>query len=196
MRRWSLIVVLIATLAFGATACGLKETDDAGRLATGGDPTTEPGPATTDPAITDDTTADDPPTDDGSGNDGSGSGSSGDGVSDDDGSDDDGSGSGSGSSGDGSSDDGSSGDDGSGGSASGGDDFCSLAKESPDPTSAAAGEEFFERWLASAPEELRDEIEVITDWYEQSQADPDAEMPEEVLDALIALGQYTVENCT
>jgi hypothetical protein len=165
MRRWSLIVVLIAALALGASACGLKEADDAGDLSIEGDPTTEVDPGIAGPATgggdpsTDDTTAEDPPADDpfeeGLGDEGSGDGGS------------------------------------------GGDDFCDLAKESPDPTSIAAGDEFFERWRAAAPEELHDEIDVVTDWYEQSKSgDATAEMPDDVLDALVAIGKYTVENCT
>jgi hypothetical protein len=175
MRRWSLIVVLIAALALGSSACGLKEADDAGDLSVGGDPTTEPepgaaGPATGGDPSTDDTAPDDPFGDDPLGDEGSG----------DEGSGDEGSG-----------------DEGSGDEGSGGDDFCELSKESPDPTSIAAGDEFFERWRAAAPEELHDEIDVVTDWYEQSKSEGlGAEMPDDVLDALVAIGRYTVENCT
>ena len=164
MRRWSLIVVLTAALALGASACGLKEADDAGDLSVEGDPTTELDPGLADPPSlddpsTDDTAADEPPAEDpfeeGLGDEGSGDGGS------------------------------------------GGDDFCELAKESPDPTGVAAGDEFFERWRAAAPEELHDEIDVVTDWYEQSKSgDAGADMPDEVLDALVSIGRYTVENCT
>jgi len=174
MRRWSLIVVLIAGLALGASACGLKESDDAGDLSVEDIPTTQPG---TDPGAGpagDLPSIDDPALDDPSGDD-SGGGS--DNPLGDDGSGDEGSG-------------------GSDGGGSGGDDFCELAKESPDPTSVAAGDEFFERWRAAAPEELHDEIDVVTDWYEESKTDPGTQMPEEVLDALVAIGQYTVTNCS
>ena len=176
MRRWSLIVVLTATLVLGASACGLKESDDAGNLAAEFDSTTEPGaagPATTGDPAADDTIAD-PSADDPFGEDGS---------------------SGEGSDEDPSSDDGS-GENGSGDSGSGDGDFCSLANESTEALSSGASADYLESWLASAPEELRDEVEIVTDWYEQSASDPTAGMPDEVLNALIAISQYTIENCT
>ena len=167
MRRWSLIVVLTAALALGGSACGLKEADDAGDLSIEGDPTTDPGLAPP-------STGADPFTDDTTADEPPAEDPLDDPLGDE-----------------------GSGDEGSGGEGSGGDDFCSLAKESPDPTSVAAGDEFFERWRAAAPEELHDEIDVVTDWYEQSKSGGiDAEMPDDVLDALVAIGRYTVENCT